>query len=54
MEQGKILSQILSVRTEEQHENISQVTRIRVGVLKMGISYIQSRSALHWAAIFFK
>jgi len=49
MEQRKILSQILSVRTEEQHENVSQVTRFRVGGLKVGISQIQSRSALHWA-----
>jgi hypothetical protein len=36
MEQRKILSQILSVRREYHHENVSQVTRFRDGGFKVG------------------
>lgn len=36
MEQSKILSRILSVRTDKHQENVSQVTRSRGGGLNVG------------------
>ena len=43
LEQSKILSRILSVRTEKHHENVSQVTRSRGGGFNVRSPKIQRR-----------